>query len=522
MPKNKGVSRLWRMLTVTAAALVIGLADQSAVAQTAGGDLIVVQSSNPPSLDAMVTTSQMSRNITMNIYEMLYGFSEDIRPIPILASGVQISDDGLTYRFGLREGVKFHNGDVMDAEDVRASLARYKEIGGTKSMLAGVTGIAVTGPLEVTLTMEKPFPGFLEAFASPRAPAVIIPAEEAAKPANEIAFIGTGPYKFVEYVPDSHVKLERFAEYSADTRHSGIDGFGGKKTALLDTVTFRVIPEPGAAVAALEAGEVHLLEQIPVPTARRLAGNDKLRIYENMPWAFLTFIFNLKEAPTDNEKFRQAIQIGLDHEEIMAIATEGLFNLHHGWMYDGTTYDAGEIGADRYNVADLERAKSLLAESGYSNEPFSILTDSQIPEHGKAAVVIVEQLRAMGINASVNQVDWPTALQIRLQDNGWNGWTLMMGIEPYLGPEAIVSAFAGAASHFRAPDAELDALYAELVATADLAARQAVFARIQQRFYDIAAVIKLGENGLMQASSAAVEGFKPFRYPRVYDIWLSK
>ncbi|MWP39260.1 ABC transporter substrate-binding protein [Rhodobacter sphaeroides] len=512
---------LWRMLMATGAALFIGLSASTTDAQSMGGDLIVAQASNPPSLDAMVTTSQMSRNITMNIYETLYGFSDSIVPIPILATGVEISEDGLTYRFPLRAGVKFHNGKEMGAEDVRASLERYKAIGGTASMLAGVTSIEASGPLEVTLTMEKPFPGFLEAFASPRAPAVIIPAEEAAKPANEIAVIGTGPYKFVEYVPDSHVRLERFADYAADETHADIDGFGGKKTAYLDSVTFRVIPEPGAAVAALEAGEVQLLEQIPVPTARRLAGNSEMKVYENSPWAFLVFIFNLNEAPADNPKFREAVQIALNSEEIMAIATEGLFNLYHGWMYEGTTYDAGEIGKDRYNVADLDRARALLAEAGYSGQPFTILTDTQGPERNKAAVVIAEQLRAIGVNVVINQVDWPTALQIRLQDTGWSAWTLTMGIEPYLGPEALISTFTGPATHFRKADPELDALYAELVDTADLTARKAVFARIQQRLDTFAPVIKLGETGLMQASSAKVEGFRPFRFPRVYNVWFA-
>ena len=132
---------LWRMLMATGAALFIGLSASTADAQSMGGDLIVAQASNPPSLDAMVTTSQMSRNITMNIYETLYGFSESIVPIPILATGVEISEDGLTYRFPLRAGVKFHNGKEMGAEDVRASLERYKAIGGTASMLAGVTSI---------------------------------------------------------------------------------------------------------------------------------------------------------------------------------------------------------------------------------------------------------------------------------------------------------------------------------------------------------------------------------------------
>ncbi len=153
--------------------------------------------------------------------------------------------------------------------------------------------------------------------------------------------------------------------------------------------------------------------------------------------------------------------------------------------------------------------------------PSPSLTDTQGPERNKAAVVIAEQLRAIGVNVVINQVDWPTALQIRLQDTGWSAWTLTMGIEPYLGPEALISTFAGPATHFRKADPELDALYAELVDTADLTARKAVFARIQQRLDTFAPVIKLGETGLMQASSAKVEGFRPFRFPRVYNVWFA-
>lgn len=500
----------------------VALWPSAALSQTMGGDLIVAQSSNPPSLDAMVTSSQASRNVTMNIYESLYGFDENIRPAPILAEGVDISDDGLTYVFTLRQGVLFHNGKEMTSEDVKASLDRYIQHGATQTMLEPVESIEATDTYTVTLTLKEKTPIFLESFASPRAPAVIIPAEEATKGPGEIEFIGTGPYRFVEYVPDSHVKLERFEDYVANEAFDGMDGFGGRKTAYLDTVTFRVIPEPGAAVAALETGEVHLLEQIPVPTARRLASNDDIEIYENVPWAFLTFIFNMKEAPSDNPKFREAVQVALDNEEVMAIATEGLFQLYHGWMYEGSTYDAGEIGADYYNVNDADRARALLEEAGYNNEPFSILTDSTIPEHGKAAVVLAEQLRAVGINATINQVDWPTALNIRLQDTGWNGWTLAMGIEPYLGPAALISTLTGAAPHFRENDAELDALYQELIETEDEEGRKEVFARIQERLYQFFGIVKLGETGLMQAARADVKGFKPFRFPRVYDVWLEQ
>lgn len=492
-----------------------------ALAQTRGGEGIVVQGSNPPSLDAMSTSSQASRNVNMNIYETLYGFSDAITPIPILAEGVEISDDGLTYVFTLRRGVRFHNGKEMTARDVKASLERYRTVGATKNLLAPVKDIEITDDYTVTFRMEAATPTFLEAFSSPRAPAVIIPEEDANAEAGKTSVIGTGPYRFVEYVPDSHVTLERFDDYAADTRHSGPDGFGGLKTAYLDRVTFRIIPEPGAQVAALEAGEVHLLEQIPVPAARRLQSNDDIVLYENMPWAFTTFILNLNEPPTDNVKFREAIQVALNMEEIMAISSEGLYELNHGWQYPGTTYDAGDIGKDWYNLADTDRAKALLKEAGYNGEEFVLLTDSNIPQHNKAAVVIAEQLKAVGINARINLVDWPTALNLRLQDTGWNGWTLQMGIEPYLGPVGVVATLTSPARpHFVTPDPALDALYQDLISGSTVEARKATMAQIQTRLYELFGIIKIGDSGLMQAGRANLKGFEPFRFPRMYGVWI--
>jgi len=490
-------------------------------AQTMGGDVVVAQTSNPPSLDAMVTSSQASRNVNMHIYEQLVGFDENIQPIPVLAESVDISDDGRTYTFTLREGVLFHNGDVMDSEDVVASLERYREHGATGNKLDLVESIEATGPREVTLTLSEASPTFLEAFASPRAPAVIIPAEEAAKGPNEIEIIGTGPYRFVEYVPDSHVTLERFEDYVADERHDGPRGFGGRKTAYFDTVTFRTMPEIGAQVAALEAGEIHVVERVPGPTARRLESAEGIEVHENMPWAFLTFILNMNEPPTDNEKFREAVAVALDMEEIAGIATGGVFALNHGWLFEGSVYDAGDIGADMYNVADGTRARALLEEAGYDGEEFVLLTDSNIEEHNKAGVVIAEQLNAVGINARVNLVDWPTALQIRLEDTGWHGWTLMMGIEPYVGPGALVSTLAGTRPHFVKNDPELDALYQELVAGTTVEERAATFAKIQERLYEFLGIIKIADVGMMMATSADVENFEPFRFPRMYDVWFA-
>ena len=523
MFRPKGLTSLLRTLTMSSViALAAVLPAGSAIAQVAGGEVVVVQGSNPPSLDAMTTSSGASRNINMNVYETLYGFDENVVPIPMLAEGVEISEDGLTYVFTLRQGVKFHNGDEMTSTDVKASLDRYLKVGATPN-LEPVEMVEATGDYEVTLTMKRATPTFLEAFSNPRSPAVIIPEEDADAEPGKTSLVGTGPYKIIEYVPDSHVTLEKFADYTQDTRYDGPDGFGGKKTAYFDKVTFRIMPEPGSQVAALEAGEVDILDQIPVPAARRLANDSDIKLYENLQWAFGTLILNANEAPTNNVKFREAVQVALNMEEIVGIASEGLFNANGNWAYPGTPYDVGDVGAaDYYNKHDAERAKALLAEAGYNNEPFTIITDNTIPFHGRSAVVIAEQLNAVGINAVINQVDFPTVLNLRMQDTGWNGWTLTMGIEPYLGPVAIVSTLTGTRPHFVTKDDELEALYQELITGATPEDRKATFEKAQKRLYEYFGIIKLGDTGQMQASRADIEGFKTFRFPRVYDIWRAE
>ena len=112
-----------------------------AIAQKRGGDVVVAQQAQPPSLDAQTTTAQASRNINLHIYETLYARDEAGNPMPDLAEGVDISADGLTYRFALRTGVKFHNGKTMDSTDVKASLERYGKVGGSAFIMRPVAAV---------------------------------------------------------------------------------------------------------------------------------------------------------------------------------------------------------------------------------------------------------------------------------------------------------------------------------------------------------------------------------------------
>ena len=262
-----------RLLTCALAACVALISSGPVLAQKKGGDVIIAMQAAPPSLDPHVTSAQVARNINLHVFETLYARDENARPVPDLAEGVTVSPDGLTYVFTLRRGVKFHNGREMGPADVVASLERYRKVGASASLIGAIDTVAATGPNQVTVKLKSVQSTFLSNLSSPRAPIAIMPAEEAAKESGKASPIGTGPFKFVEYKPDSHVKLARFDDYKPNPAYKERDGFAGAKVVYLDSVTFRFMPEAGARDAALQSGQVHLNEASDGPTAKRLKGN---------------------------------------------------------------------------------------------------------------------------------------------------------------------------------------------------------------------------------------------------------
>jgi peptide/nickel transport system substrate-binding protein len=507
-----------RGLGASALALSVGA---PAIAQRRGGDCIVAQQAAPPTLDAVTSSAEASRNITLHIFETLLARDEAANVKPDLAEGVNVSTDGLQYTFTLRRGVKFHNGKVMTSADVKASLERFGRVGGSKQVMDPVAAIETPDANTVVCKLRQPNPGFLEGMSSPRAPAAIIPAEEAGKAAGQIELIGTGPFRFVEFRPDSHALLRRFDDYVPNINYTERDGFAGKKTAHFDSVRFRFVPEGGARTAALQTGEVHVIDYLDPVAAQRLRSNADLKMYDMLPWAYQTLILNHSQAPMGNLKLRQAIQATMNMEEIMAISTNGLFRLEHGWQHPGTTYFAGDVGKPLYNMKNAELARRLLRESGYNNEQLTILTDSNIAGHKETGEVVQEQLRAIGLNIRLNVVDWPTAFAMRQRPEGWHMWTLLMGIEPYEGPYNVVSFFTGTqpAQHVR--DEAIEQANQKLNTSLALADRQAAVREFQARMYDNVVSIKCGDSGRIQATRANVANYKPYRIPRMWDCWFT-
>lgn len=511
------------LLVLTGAASAATLVGVPAGAQKRGGDVIVGTTAAPPTTDAQNSSAELSRNISLHWIETLYARDENGNAIPDLAQKCDIAADGRTYTFHLREGVRFQNGQEMTAQDVKASFERYARVGASAAMMKPVDSITPVSKYVVRAQLKQPVVGFIDQISSPRAPVGIMPESEADKGPGKINHIGTGPYQFVEFKPDSHVRLKRFDGYTPNTNYTKRDGFSGRKTAYFDTVTFRQIPEGGARTAALETGEIHAVDVLPPPTADRLKSNRNIKIYPVMPWSFQTIIINAAWGPTANVKVRQAIQALLDYEEIMAIAGEGLYRLTHGWQHPGTTYFAGDIGKEYYNQKNPAKAKQLLQEAGYKGEEIIFLADSNYKSHQETAVVASEQMKKVGFNVRLNVVDWPTAFQIRFKPEGWNLWALSFGIEPYEGPYSVAGYFTteqGGKGGQHMPDPELNRANEALNTSLKLEDRVKAFADFQRRFFEFVPAIKVGDLGRYQATRANVVGYAPGRIPRMWDVWF--
>jgi peptide/nickel transport system substrate-binding protein len=493
-----------------------------AVGQKKGGDLVVAQTAGTNTLDPHFTASAAARNMMLAMYETLVTIDENASPIPMLAAKWEVLDNGLTYRFELRKGVKFHNGKEMTSADVKASLERFGRISPEKQTMASVASIETPDPAVVVIKLKQVDTSFLDRLASPASPTTIIPAEEAQKEVNKTSHISTGPYQFVEWIPDSHVKLRRFDGYVASTAASGRDGLGGRKIAYFDTITVRIVKEASARVAALESGQVHFVDDVPVPAAKRLESNPKLRLIDLIPWSQPLVYMNTSLAPTNNLKLRQAIQAALDIDEILTAATDGLYQLNHGWVYPNSAYYSPEAGRALYNQKNTQKAKALLADSGYKGEPLTMITNKDYQFMFKSGVVASEQLKALGINVKLDVLDWPTMAAKANTAEGWNLATSAFAIQPFVGPYSYLKLFWGPTHVGRVSnDAVLDQAWTRFNTSLKQADRKEAWTQIQQRMAEQVYILKLGDYGMKLGMVRNLAGFKPYQgAQRFWNVWL--
>jgi peptide/nickel transport system substrate-binding protein len=485
-----------------------------------GGALIWAVPAQVPGLDIHSNGPQATRDIVMNTSETLLTRDEKFAIVAELAESYTESPDQLTYTFKLRTGVTFHNGKPMTSADVKASYERFARVGVQKK-LTDVASMEAPDPTTFVIRMKKAVPTFLESMSATSNVIGIMPAGTPDKLGNDDLPVGTGPFRVTEWVPDGHVKIARFDGYKPDTRSEDLNGYAGYKVACLDTITYRIVPEAGARVAGLETGEINGADQIPPLSRDRLKSNRNITLYEAKDYWLDYAVPNLKVAPTDNLKFRQAIQAAIDIEEIMEIATDGAFRAFPGVLYPGQEFYS-DAGKEYWNRKDTTMAKRLLAESGYKNEKIVLATNSQYSDMNKAAVVMAEQLKGIGVNVEVSVTDWPTFLRRRWTTDYnyfFGAWTLA--------PNGAVDGISGLSperNFYNSPtvDPVMKETWEKLNVSPAVADRKRAFADMQKRMFEQAYFMPFGTMSQLQGTAVYVKNYRPFNTTRMSNMYIQR
>jgi peptide/nickel transport system substrate-binding protein len=474
----------------------LALAAWAGMAAAQDNNINVAIQLEPPNLDPTGGAAQAIDSVLYsNVFEGLTRFLANGAVTAGLAKDWDISDDGLTYTFHLRDGVSFHDGTAMDADDVKFSLDRARAEDSTnaqKGLFADIADVSVVDPTTVVVTLSRPNGNFL--FNMAWGDAVIVAPESIGDIASNP--IGTGAFKFSDWVQGDRIELVRNPDYWGDK-------------ALLDAATFRFISDPTAAFAAVMAEDVDAFVGFPAPeNLAQFSSDTRFQVLVGNTEGETILAMNNGLAPFDNVLVRQAVALAINRQEIIDGAMFGL----------GTpigTHFAPHNPAYKDLLAlsphDPERAKALLAEAGY---PDGFTTTLKLPPPSYArrgGEIIAAQLRDVGITAEITNLEWAQWLEEVFRGKDY-GLTIVSHTEPM-----DIGIYANPDYYFQYGDPEFAAIMDRLNAETDPTKRQLLLQDAQTKIAEdyvngylfelaVATVAKRELNGLwLNQPTAAVD-----------------
>lgn len=358
-----------------------------------GGEITIgIAQDLDDSLDPHQTVAAGTREVLFNIFEGLVKPNSDGEMIPAVAEKYTLSEDGTTYTFTLREGVKFHNGQTVTAEDVVYSINRCAAVpeGQEKPLVAAFSAVKSVEALDektVAVTIAQRDLEFISYMT-----AAIIPADYENQ---DTAPVGTGPFKFVSRTPQQDFVMERFEDY-----------WGAP--AWLDKVTYKICENADALVMNLNGGSIDLCAHLTSAQASQL--NQNFQVLEGTMNLVQAIYLNNQAKPFDNQLVRQALCYAIDRQGIMDMVADGHGTAVGSSIYPAfTKYFLPEL-VDKYPHS-VEKAKELLAQAGYPDGfDMTISVPNNYQPHMDTAEVVAEQLREAGINVTIQPVEWSTWL----------------------------------------------------------------------------------------------------------------
>ncbi|MCF3936274.1 ABC transporter substrate-binding protein [Acuticoccus sp. M5D2P5] len=387
-----------RLLLPAALAALVAAAPASA--QTAGGRINVVIQPEPPGLMLGLIQNGPTQMVAGNIYESLLRYDTDLEPMPSLAQSWEVSDDELTYTFHLKEGVTWHDGEPFSADDVVFSVDTFlrETHPRLRVSLEHVESIEAPDENTVVFTLKEPFGPFLGIFEVGTMP--IVPkhiyegTDYTTNPANATP-IGTGPFKFEEWVKGSYIHLVKNDDYHVEGQ------------PYLDEIYWQVIPDAASRAVAFETGEVDVLpggsiENWDVPRLTEMDGvcstGKGWEYFAPHSWMWL----NNREGPTADKRFRQAVMYAMDREFMRDVIWNGFGTVAKGPVSSKTNFFDENLPDYGH---DPDKARALLDEMGYDGTPVRLLPLPYGETWQRWAEAVKQNLEEVGITVEIEATD---------------------------------------------------------------------------------------------------------------------
>jgi peptide/nickel transport system substrate-binding protein len=411
-----------RRTLLTATALASGLARLAspAIAQPAkAATLRFVPQANLTLLDPVFTTATVTSNHGYYVFDTLYSVGPDGIPHPQMAEGHTVSDDRLTWRIRLREGLWFHDASPVRTADCIASIQRWAVRDPFGQVLAAaVDSYAAADDRTLVIKLNQPFPLLPTVLGKPDSSVPFIMPERLAataadKPVTEM--LGSGPYKFVtsEYVSGSRVVYEKFEKYAS--RSEPAIWATGAKQAYFPRIVWNIIPDAATAGAALQNNEVDWWEQPLADLLPQLAADKNIEVQIDQPWGRLSWlIMNHLQPPFNDVRIRRAVMMAVRQEDYMRATfgdDQSLWRVSKDVFPFGTPYYSGADG--NAMPGDLTLATKMLQQAGYSGQKVVVINPTDFPAIHPLGLVTADILKKLGMNVELQETDWGTVVQRR-------------------------------------------------------------------------------------------------------------
>jgi peptide/nickel transport system substrate-binding protein len=505
-PINEALGRkrcLWRAellmaaLWILIAQAVLGLPTVSC-AQT----LRIGLAEDPDLLDPTLARSYVGRIVFASLCDKLFDIDENAAIVPELATSYAWSPDNLTLTLKLRSGVTFQDGEKFDAAAVKFSLERHKNLPGSnrRGELAPLLAVEVVDPLTVRLHLSQPFTPLLAILAD-RAGMMVSP--KAASAAGEkfaLAPVCAGPFKFTQRIAQDRIVLDRY------------EGYWRRSAIHFERVVFLPIIDPTVRLANLKSGQLDFVERVAPSDFAGLASDPKIRTTRIVGLSYQGITINVgksersKTNPLGRDaRVREALELSLDREGIVAAVSEGLAVAGNQWVAPSSPYYARSLPVPH---ADLPRARALLQAAGVPHPSFSLLTPTTA-EAQKLAQVIQAMAREAGFDAQIQSTEFATSLG--LADQGafdayvleWSG---------RVDPDGNLYSFDACKQPLNYAgycNPEVDQLLNQARAVREPAERAALYEKVARQVLGDRPILYLFHRNVLWAYSAKLAGVRP-------------